>query len=294
MRLVGIKSLKPGDELAYPVQTCSGKAILNSGVVLTDVYIKKLQELGISKAYIVDQRFSDVEIIQSIDVTTRNNVVKALTQAYKTVQDSKSPDEYSLKDAAKEIVEYIRKFGNKGISMLSTEAIDEYVVEHSVNVAILVAFLGNRMSYNINQLYDIVAAALIHDIGRKNTPDERSEHVKYGFEAMRKLRGLSLHSSIVCYEHHENYDGTGYPRKLKGSSISEYSRVVRLADFYDNELHGYNNNNESQMPHQAFESVLAVAGQVLDPDIVEIFRDTIIFYPNGCTVLLSNGLNGMS
>jgi HD-GYP domain-containing protein (c-di-GMP phosphodiesterase class II) len=44
-----------------------------------------------------------------------------------------------------------------------------------------------------------------------------------------------LHSSIVCYEHHENFDGGGYPRKLKGAAISEFSRVIRVAA-YDNTI----------------------------------------------------------
>jgi len=123
--------------------------------------------------------------------------------------------------------------------------------------------------------------------------EEKPEHVEIGFEIMRKLRGMSLNSSKVCYEHHENFDGTGYPRKLKGTNISDYARIVRVADYYDNVLHGRENNGVSVMPHQAFEVVLAVSGSILDPDVVQVFRDTIVFYPNGCTVKLSNGLHGV-
>ncbi|WP_010247509.1 HD-GYP domain-containing protein [Acetivibrio cellulolyticus] len=293
MRLVGIKSLKPGQELARPVYTSSGKVVLNSGITLTESFITKIEQIGVQKVYIIDERFSDVEVSQPLDFTIRTSVTKVLSENYSKVHSSKGIDEYDIKDAAKKIVDYTREYRGKGISILSTDAMDEFIIEHSVNVAILTAFIGNQMSYNFGQLCDLVTGALIHDIGRENIAKEKPEHVSIGFEAARVCRGFNLHSSKVCYEHHENYDGSGYPRKIKGNDISEFSRVVRVADYYDNALHGYDNNNISIMPHQAFESILAVAGQMLDPEIVERFRDTIIFYPNGCTVLLSNGLYGV-
>lgn len=293
MRLVGVNSLKPGDELARPVMTASAKVILNTGVVLKAAYIEKFKQLGINRVYIEDIRFEDVETAQPIDTTTRNNVVKTLSEVCDKIHNDGDIDEYPIRDAAKKIVDYVREYKGKGISMLSMDVIDEYIIEHSVNVAIITAYLGSRLSYTLSQLCDLVSGALIHDLGRENRAEEKPEHVEVGFEMMRKLRGMSLHSSIVCYEHHENFDGTGYPRGLKGTGISEYARIVRAADYYDNVLHGLENDGVSIMPHQAFEVVLAVAGNVLDPDVVQMFRDTIVFYPNGCTVRLSNGLFGV-
>ncbi|MCX7747256.1 MAG: HD domain-containing protein [Clostridia bacterium] len=293
MRLAGIKSVKAGDKLALPVCTSSGKVVLNSGIVLNDNYIDKLRNLRIYKVYIDDGRFDDIEVIQPIDLKTRNLAIQVLSMTQEAIQKGKTVDEYLIKDAAKNIVDYVRDYKDKGVSILSTSAVDEYIIEHSINVAILSAFLGNKMSYNFNQLCDLVAGALIHDLGRDNSKEENAEHTQKGFDVMRKSRGLSLHSSIVCYEHHENFDGTGYPRKLKGKAISEFSRVVRVADYYDYILQGYDNKDISLMPHQAYENMLAVAGKIVDPEIVEVFRDTIVFYPNGCSVVLSNGLTGI-
>jgi HD-GYP domain-containing protein (c-di-GMP phosphodiesterase class II) len=181
----------------------------------------------------------------------------------------------------------------KGVSMLSLNVIDDFIIEHSINVSILSVFMGNHMNYNYNQLCDLAAGAMIHDVGRQNKKEEDLEHVQKGFDVMRKCRGLSLHSSIVCYEHHENFDGSGYPRKLKGAQISEFTKIIRVADMYDDLLHCFGNGDVPMMPHQAYENILAAAGSIIDPAMVEVFRDTIIFYPNGCTVLLSNGLTGV-
>lgn len=293
MRLIGIKTLAPGDKLATSVCSSSGKVILNSGVILNESYIGKLKQMGIHKVYIDDGRFDDVEVIENLDMKTRNTAAQVLKDTYDRVHKGKEVDEYLIKEIAKSIVEYVRSVKDKGVSILSTGAIDEYIVEHSINVAIITAFIGNRMNFNFNQLCDLVTGALIHDMGRENKGEENQEHVQKGFDVMRRCRGMSLHSTITCYEHHENYDGTGYPRRLKGTSISEFSRVIRVADFYDTALHGYENNNVPIMPHQAYEYILAVSGRIVDPEIVQIFRDTIVFYPNGCSVLLNNGLKGV-
>lgn len=293
MRLVGTNSLTPGDTLAIAVCATSGKSILNAGVTLTESYIEKLKQLGISKVYVNDGRFDDVEVIQHLETKTRINAIDVIKDSHDKLHKSKEINEYSLKDIAKEIVEYVRDCKDKGVCLVAMNAVDDYIIGHSINVAIITAFLGNRMNYNYTQLCDLVTGAIIHDLGRENTSEEKPEHAQKGFDSMRKCRGMSLHSSIVCYEHHENFNGTGYPRKITGASISEFSRVIRVADVYDSVLHGYGNNNQHAMPHQAFEYLIAVSGSILDPEIVMAFRDTIVFYPNGCTVLLSNGLKGV-
>lgn len=293
MRLIGIKSMKPDDVLGAPVRTSSGRVVLSAGTVMTEKYIEKIKLMGIHKVYINDENFDDVELLDSIDDGIRNQAFKVLKDAYVNMHKDKAVDEYSIKEVSKNLVDFIRECKQKGVSILSMEAVDDYIIEHSINVAILALFIGNHMSYNFNQLCDLAAGALIHDLGRDNSKEENQEHVQRGFDVMRKCRGMSLHSSIVCYEHHENYDGTGFPRKLKGTAISDFSRVIRVADLYDNMLHGYGNHDEPVMPHQAYENILALSGSIVDPAIVQIFRDTIIFYPNGCTVLLNNGLKGV-
>lgn len=293
MRLVSVDSLIPGNKISLPIYASSGNILLNSGVTLTDSFIGKLKSMGLYTVYVDDDRFNDIEPPEPLDIRTKNIAAQVIKTTYENLHAEKGIDEFRIKDVAKDIVEFVWNSKEKGASILSTDAVDEYIIEHSINVAILAAFLGNCMNYNSDQLYDLVTGAIIHDFGRENEMEEKPEHIQKGFDFWRKCRGISLHSSIVCYQHHENHDGTGYPRKLKGASISEYSRIIRIADLYCNILHGYEISREPMMPHQAYEHILALSGSVVDPDIVEVFRDAIIFYPTGCTVLLSNGLKGI-
>lgn len=293
MRLVGIDSLVPGNKLSVPIYASSGKILLNAGIALTDNYISKLKAMRLYNVYIEDERFSDIELIEPLDAKTKNSAAQVIRSTCDNLNAGRGIDEFRIKDTAWEIIEFVRSSREKGASILSTTAVDEYIIEHSINVAILAAFMGNCMSFNNDQLLELVTGALIHDFGRENIIEEKPEHVQKGFDFMRKCRGISLHSSIVCYEHHENYDGSGFPRKLKGAAISEYSRIIRIADLYNNILQGYEISSGPVMPHQAYEHILALSGSIVDPDIVEVFRDTITFYPNGCSVLLSNGLKGI-
>lgn len=215
MRLVGTNILVQGAVLASPVYSAKGRIILAAGIELNEIYINRLKKLGITKVYIVDIRFEDVEIMQSLDFSTRNEIEKVVGENYTTLHKKGTIDEYSIKNVAKKMVDYIREYREKGISILSLGGIEEYVVTHTVNVAILTAFLGNKMSYKFDQMCDLLVGALVHDLGREDKPLEDPDHIKKGFDVLRKCRGLNLLSSIVAYEHHENYNGTGYPRKLK-------------------------------------------------------------------------------
>lgn len=293
MRLVGAESLIPGNKLSVPIYASSGKIILNAGVTLTDSYISKLKTMGLYKIYIDDDRFNDVEIIEPLDIKTKNSATQIIKDTYEKLHLAKKIDEFLIKGVAQEIIDYVRNSKDKSISAFSINVMDEYIIKHSIDVAILTAFMGNCMNYNLSQLSNLVTGAIIHDLGRENIKEEKPSHVQKGFDFMRNCAGFNLHSSIVCYEHHENYDGSGYPRKIKGSAISEFTKIIRIADLYNNILNGYEISNEPVMPHQAYEHILALSGSIIDPDMVEIFRDTITLYPNGCSVLLSNGLKGI-
>lgn len=292
MRLMGLQKLQPGMQLAVPVLTSGGKIVLNEGVMLTEAYISKFEELGMKKIYIQDERFEDVDIPLFLDVQLMNRAAQVLYELHDSVHRDKPLDEYAVKNAAQGIVEYARANKQNGVSLISSEVLDDYVIHHSIHTAVLTAFMGNVTDLNYIQLCDLVTGALIHDIGRENTGVENPEHTQKGFDAMRKCRGLSLHSSIVCYEHHENLNGSGYPRKLKGSAISLFSRMIQVADVYDTLLHGYE-DNKPLMPDAALQQLVHMAGTILDAEIVQMFNHVIVLFPNGCTVLLSNNLRAV-
>ncbi len=75
------------------------------------------------------------------------------------------------------------------------------------------------------------------------------EHTEYGFEILRKEKTLSILVAHVAYQHHERYDGTGYPRQLKGKEIHLYAAIVGIANYFDNLVNG---QEKRLYPYQGF------------------------------------------
>src|SRR5262245_13835129 len=117
---------------------------------------------------------------------------------------------------------------------------------HPITVLSLAEQVCRRLKINNDDLFHIKLATLLHGIGKTLLPEEmisRSEglnpdeyvrlhqHVHYGYHALSGIKRLSIARELV-FHHHENFDGTGYPRGLKGEEIPIGSRIVAVVDAY--------------------------------------------------------------
>jgi HD-GYP domain-containing protein (c-di-GMP phosphodiesterase class II) len=155
---------------------------------------------------------------------------------------------------------------------------------HSQRVAALATKLARALSLDDEETQVIAEGALLHEIGRlaipqailrkptKLSPEEMlvmRESSSRGYEILRNVPNLVGAAEIV-YAHRERFDGTGYPRGLKGEAIPLGARIVAVADTFEMFI--------SDRPHH-WERALAAArreiqhwsGRMLDPQVVEIF-----------------------
>lgn len=118
---------------------------------------------------------------------------------------------------------------------------------HCFRVAYLASALCDKMQFNHKLKQEIFISAILHDIGKSiidkellNKPDSLTilewKEIKYhpeigGMIACNMGQEPAVVKNIV--HHHENYDGSGYPRKLKGSCISIGAQIIRICDTYD-------------------------------------------------------------
>lgn len=124
------------------------------------------------------------------------------------------------------------------------------VVDHSVNVSVLSTFLGLQMGYSSqNILENLAIAGLLHDVGKAlvkvdddMSPELRElamqSHPIVGRDSLdgTKLSSMSLGSEVptIIAQHHEFLDGTGYPQKVQALAIYDLTRIVTIANIYDN------------------------------------------------------------
>lgn len=125
---------------------------------------------------------------------------------------------------------------------------DYYTFAHSLNVAIISAIIGKEMGYNEHRLKDLTFSAFLHDVGKMQIPKEVlykpgrlnaeeleliKKHAEKGYNFLIEHLNLPPEMAKPALEHHERWEGHGYPRGLKGNQISEFSQIVAIADVYD-------------------------------------------------------------
>ena len=177
---------------------------------------------------------------------------------------------------------------------------------HSLNVTTLSMMMARDIKLPQEAVKVLGMGALFHDIGWREIPKkilmkmepltlaERNYfelHCQYGVEIAQSLK-LPAATQAIIFEHHELYDGSGYPRKLKGETISLLSRIVAVANFYD-ELCNPLNVANALTPHEALSTMFAKLRAKFDPRLLQVFVRCLGVYPPGTIVQLSNGVIGM-
>jgi HD-GYP domain-containing protein (c-di-GMP phosphodiesterase class II) len=184
---------------------------------------------------------------------------------------------------------------------------DTYLLEHSINVSILLVTFGQKLDMSRKELNAMAIGGLIHDIGKikvkdsvLNKPgkltDEEFEHIKlhqtFAYELIDEIEGLDSISRDICLMHHEKLDGKGYPKGLKGEEITLYGRISSIVDIYD-ALTADRVYKQGMSSSEAFKIMLKLTPFHLDSNLVYTFINCIGIYPVGSLVELSDGRVGI-
>jgi len=177
---------------------------------------------------------------------------------------------------------------------------------HSLNVTMLALMMAREIQLPHEVLATLGLGALLHDIGLKEVPDrivKKTEpltlaerhfyelHCQYGFELGQRMH-LAPGVLAIIREHHELFDGSGYPAKLAGESANLLARIVAIANYYD-ELCNPVSLSDALTPHEALSIMFAKQRSKFDPKILQVFIRCLGVYPPGTVVQLSNGAIAM-
>jgi putative nucleotidyltransferase with HDIG domain len=311
MRLVPVSPLLDGQMLAKNIFNDNGQILLHSKVMLTSSLIKRLLQYNILYIYIEDDRTDDIIVKDIVSEETRQ---KALSRVHTTMStlfnEQKCKPKLTSPKLAKEFNALFDDIlgelsDNKQIMshMVNIHRKDDYLYHHSVNVGILSAALGMALGYNNNDIRELGIGAMLHDIGKTkipidilNKPGKLTEeefqimkkHSEYGYDILKHEPGISLRTAHIAFQHHERYNGTGYPRQIINSDQHEFAKIVAITDVYD-ALISNRIYRTSYLPHEAFEMILGGGNYHFDHNIIKAFSENISIYPIGITVKLNTG-----
>lgn len=296
MRYVKAEHLEKGMVLVYSLYDNNEKVLLKSNRKLTQNYINRIQQMEISGLYV----FEDDEITTHTPTVSEQTRLKAI----------KSLKRLNIDDCiyiANNIVEEIRESESMIVETINLSTYDNYTYTHSVNVDILSVILGVACGLRDDELKKLSQAALLHDIGKtcvpieilnkpgKLTEEEFAEvknHPRYGYNMLKDNHDVSSVTRNAILSHHENEDGSGYPRSLTSEKIHLFAKIIHIADVYD-ALTTKRVYKNAMNPADALEYLMANAERLFDKELVTLFMEYIAPYPLGVQVELSTGQKGI-
>ena len=166
----------------------------------------------------------------------------------------------------------------------TVDAKDNYTAGHSVRVSCFASILGRLCGLSDDQLERLEQAALFHDIGKIATPERIlnkrgklepdefeviKKHPEWGEKIVQSIPFLRDRAKIIR-QHHENYDGSGYPDGLKGEEISLEARILRIVDAYD-ALTSNRPYRGAKLLEETLPLLIKYKGTQFDPRLVDLF-----------------------
>lgn len=309
MRFVPLGCLREGMTVGKTIYGKNSERMLVVGTVLDNHIIYGLSRLKYSGIYIEDDISRDIEIVNVISEDLRLEATKGMKRIF-IIAENSNFSAVRTSDISKQIESIIDELlSNKNlmVNMIDLKCFDNYTYAHSVNVAVLSIIIGITMGMRKNALSRLGLGAIMHDIGKvfinkgiinkpgKLTDDEFDQiktHPLVGYEYVKNKLQLPTSCHMAIIDHHEKYDGTGYPNSKAGNEISVFGRIISVADVYD-ALTSERPYRGAIAPSESMEYIMGNTGSAFDPDIVKIFCRKIAPYPVGTTVTLSNGYLGL-
>lgn len=245
--------------------------------------VTALQEMGKAKVafamageFITDM-MANVKMGQHIELEQVNPVINKLSQS-------------------------ILRNQNALLGLSRIRSMDVYTFEHSVSFSVLMMAFAKSMGLSEKIICEVGIGGLLHDIGKTLTPDEilnkpgkltdeefviMKEHVVHSRKILEKTKGLSQVSMDIAAQHHEKYDGNGYPLGLKGDEISRYGQMSAIVDVYD-ALTADRCYHKGKEPSEVLKLLVKWSGAHFNPSLVREFIQSVGIYPAGSLVMLSN------
>lgn len=292
MRYVNVENVIDGMILAQDIKDSYGRVLLIQGASLSKNKVKKLESFDIFGVYIEDEWSADIFITPAVPEKLAKNTVEAL----------QNMNLEQVQTCAGEIVDALLEAEDYMHDMESIKAYDENTFEHCVNVAVKSVTMGIGLGYNFYRLKNLAVGSMLHDIGKtgvaydiinkagkltKEEFDEIKKHPTNGYNMLTNDTSIFASTRQIVYQHHENWDGTGYPRGLKGEDIYELAMIAHICDVCDALLSKRSYKNAFSIA-DVIRIMQEGTDKMFSPELLDAFFRYVPLYCKGSEVLLSN------
>ena len=188
-------------------------------------------------------------------------------------------------------------------SLTRLKSHDHYTFTHSVNVCILAVALGRWLQMDKDDIRGLGTGAILHDVGKMFLPEAllnkegvytdsefrtMQRHTVLGADFLTGAGNVEERSMNVIAQHHERYDGSGYPFKFSGDVIHRFARIASIADIYD-AMTTDRVYRSRIVPSEVLKLLYLKRDSYFGPGLIEKFIHCIGIYPIGSLVELNTG-----
>lgn len=243
-----------GKTLGQKLFSPKGGLLLGMGAEIKEFHFRKIREVGYRSIYLMENQTNDV--LESTGHVVSEKIRATAPITLKDIFEKlRGRDKIQISNAKKELGALadllIRDVDTKmggAPDIIDLKRERDYIYQHAINVAAYAIMIGESIQYHQLKLYDLTMAALLADFGmlyldpdilykegelEEKEIEEMHKHTILGFQHLSRNCFIKGIVAAVCLQHHERYDGSGYPKGLTGENIHEYSRIIALADFFD-------------------------------------------------------------
>jgi HD-GYP domain-containing protein (c-di-GMP phosphodiesterase class II) len=219
------------------------------------------------------------------------------------VRKGKDVDYHDAEPVVDGFIESVFRNESAAATLFKLRTFDEYSYTHCINVSVLAIILGKYLGLDKDNLRLLGLSGLFHDVGKARIPEDIlnkpagltpremdiiKTHPLESYKIISSTDGPARDILRGAVEHHERFDGTGYPRGLAGGDIGIFGRIISIVDVYDALT-----SRRCYKPPMPTAKALSLMYQWRDstfaPNSIEHFIKCIGVYPVGSFVRLSSG-----
>lgn len=246
MEKVAVDKLNAGMVLARSIYQSDGRILVRKNVEISPSIIARLKDLRFPAVYVKTAATSGLN--EPVSDLTRSEVIQSIARLDSAFRSGKGINFLACKKPLQNMIFEVEENRDVPINSIEIRSLHDSIYNHMVQVSVIAIRIGLQMGYDQERLFELALGVLVHDIGMTRVPsdvlnriggltnDEVAQirtHPKVGYELIKQSRDLPEAAAAVAFEHHERYNGTGYPRKLAGIHIHEYARIAAAADVFD-------------------------------------------------------------
>lgn len=240
-------------------------------------------------------------------LTIHQRAMLAVEDAYECIKKEKTFMLEPLEQSADEIIKIVQTNGNVSLFLYGLGESKSSLVRHAVNTTFYAIILGIALGNTASLLRELAIGTLLINAGMVKMPPyiihKQSKlteqefntirtHPLIGYKDIRTLGHVSATAAEICLQHHERFDGKGYPRGLKGNEISEFAKIAAIVDSYEAQIQ--KRSYKSKVPlFRAMAELISTASTRFDLSVLKAFVSRMSTYPVGSIVKLNDNSVGI-